>query len=209
MNHLLYVIDTYCGWCHGFGPAVSELAAGQDVSLEVIHGSLFPSNRPVPLGDLAHIGAANDRIAELTGATFGPGYRRLLEEGSFVMDSDAAALGLAALKRASGPGHDLRLARAMQQAFYLDGASLSDPRTYTELAPTLGIDPAEVLRRLADADTRESARSDQRRAARLGVTSYPTLAVRVDGALVGFRTPTSTAAQLRSALDDAIHGSRR
>ena len=41
------------------------------------------------------------QIAEVTGAEFGDGYQRLIADGSFVMDSVAAARGVAALRQAA------------------------------------------------------------------------------------------------------------
>ena len=81
MHHLIYVFDSYCGWCYGFGPAIRERAARDDIFVEVRHGSLFGGDRAASLGAFAHIPQANARIAALTGARFGDGYQRLLESG--------------------------------------------------------------------------------------------------------------------------------
>ncbi|MFM9746035.1 DsbA family protein, partial [Streptomyces brasiliscabiei] len=77
-----------------------------------------------------HIPGANARIAELTGVVFGADHERMLAEGRLMLDSDAAARGLAALRAVAGAVRGLEMAAAMQAAFYGRGRSLSDPRTY-------------------------------------------------------------------------------
>ncbi|MFF2123812.1 hypothetical protein ACFVW1_00115 [Streptomyces olivochromogenes] len=49
-----------------------------------------------------HIPGVNERIVQLTGVTFGDGYRAALTDGNVVMDSADAATGLVALR--SQPG---------------------------------------------------------------------------------------------------------
>ena len=199
---LTYVFDAYCGWCHGFGPALRELVAARAdrVEVEVISGGLFLGGNRAPLGAMPHVAQANRRITDLTGATFGDGYRRLAEDGSFIMDSEAAAVGFAAL-RSQDPERALVLAGAMQHAFYVDGRSLSDASTYRRIAETNGLDPDAVLARRDSADAAVSAAADFARARDLGVASFPTLLVHTPTGVARLGGPTSTATQLSAALD--------
>lgn len=199
---LTYVFDAYCGWCHGFGPAVTGFAAANAgrIELDVVSGGLFTGTRVAPIGTMPYVAGANARIAELTGAEFGPGYRELVSAGRFRMDSTAAATGFAAL-RAVAPGRALESAEAMQHAFYVDGLSLSDASTYQHLAGQLGLDAEAVLTAFASPSTHILAAQDFTRAARLGVTSYPTLLVHTGTGVMRLGGPTSTATQLTDALD--------
>ena len=124
---LTYAFDAYCGWCYGFGPALHDFAAANAdrIELRVLSGGLFTGSRALPVAAYPHVPGANERIAQLTGVTFGAGYRRVLAEGTVVMDSADAAAGLVALR--GQPGADaLEAGAAMQRAWYLDGRSLSD-----------------------------------------------------------------------------------
>ncbi len=202
-TRLIYVFDAYCGWCFGFGPALREFAtvqAGQ-VEVEVVSGGLFVGPQRAPLRSMPYVAQANERIAQLTGARFGDGYRRLVEDGSFVMDSGAAAVGFAAL-RAEAPAHAmLGLAGAMQQAFYVDGLSLSDPETYLQIALAHQLDGATVVARLATAATQTAAQADFKRSRSLGVSSFPTLLVQTTTGTARLGGPTSTADQLAAAVE--------
>ena len=107
------------------------------------------------------------------------GYERLIADGSFVMDSEAAARGVAALRQAA-PDRAVELATALQHAFYVDGRSLSDPATYRTVAEAAGLDADAVVAAFDAPEARAAAEADFRRAAALGVTGFPTL-LAVDG----------------------------
>jgi putative protein-disulfide isomerase len=177
---LVYVFDAYCGWSHGFSGVLSEVARRHpDLPVEVVSGGLFTGARRVPIREFGYVQGANARISELTGAEFGDAYERLIEDGEFVMDSEAAARGVAAL-RAAAPGRAAELAIALQRAFYVDGLSLSEPDTYVRVAEAARLEPGPVLAALNSAT---AAAEDFRRAASFGVDGYPTL-LAVDGSRV-------------------------
>jgi putative protein-disulfide isomerase len=175
---LVYVFDAYCGWSHGFSPTISQLAKRHpELPVEVVSGGLFTGTRRVPIRGFGYIDGANAAISKVTGAEFGQAYQRLIADGSFVMDSEAAARGMAAL-RAAAPARAVELAAALQHAFYVDGLSLSDPDTYRAIAQAtrLGDDTADaVVEHFQSPGAQAAADTDFARAAELGVDSFPTL----------------------------------
>ncbi|MFF4056117.1 DsbA family protein [Streptomyces sp. NPDC001668] len=177
---LVHVFDAYCGWSHGFSATLREVVSRHpDLPVEVVSGGLFTGGRRVPIREFGYVQGAHAQIAELTGARFGAGYERLIADGSFVMDSEAAARGVAALRQAA-PERAAELAVALQRAFYVDGLSLSDPATYRKLAATAGLDAETVVAAFESPEAHTEAAADFRRAAELGVTGFPTL-LAVDG----------------------------
>jgi putative protein-disulfide isomerase len=176
--YVLYVADAYCGWCFGFGPRLKEFEAanGDRVDFRVISGGLFVGERMQPISQYPHIPEANARIARLTGASFGPAYEGVLEQGTFVMDSAAAAAGLAAL-RSQNEGQGIDLFDQIQQAFYGEGRSLSEPETYVRIATASGLDSDRTKHMLASGEAAQLAQADFGMARALGVTTYPTLLV--------------------------------
>ncbi|MFD4511372.1 DsbA family protein [Streptomyces sp. NPDC058457] len=171
----VYVFDAYCGWSHGFSPALREVVTRHpELPVEVVSGGLFTGHRRVPIREFGYVRGANAQIAEVTGAEFGAAYESLIADGSFVMDSEAAARGVAALRRAA-PDRAVELAVALQRAFYVDGLSLSDPATWRKVAEAAGLDADAVIAAFEAPETQAAAEADFRRAAELGVAGFPTL----------------------------------
>lgn len=168
---LVYVFDAYCGWSHAFsGTLETVIARHPDLPVEVVSGGLFTGQRRVPIREFGFIKAANVQVTQQTGATFGEAFNALLDEGSFVMDSEAAARGLIALRQAA-PDRAAELAVAVQKAFFHDGLSLSDARTYRTIADAFGLDSDAVVGAFKTA----VPDADFQRAARFGVSGFPTL----------------------------------
>jgi putative protein-disulfide isomerase len=168
---LVYVFDAYCGWSHAFSGTLQEVIARHpDLPVEVVSGGLFTGQRRVPIREYGFIKAANVQVTERTGARFGDAFNALLDEGTFVMDSGDAARGLIALRQAA-PEKAAELAIAMQKAYFHDGLSLSDAKTYRKIADDFGLDSDAVVGAFKTA----VADDDFQLAARLGVSSYPTL----------------------------------
>jgi putative protein-disulfide isomerase len=149
------------------------------LEVEVVSGGLFTGGRRVPIREFGYVEGANAKISELTGVRFGPGYSRLIADGSFVMDSEAAARGVAALRQVA-PARIAESAAAAQHAFYVDGLSLSEPATYRVVADAAGLDPDTVVAAFTAPASAAAAQADFARASRLGVHSFPTL-LAVDG----------------------------
>ncbi len=171
MVKLLYVFDAYCGWSHAFSGTLEAVTDRHpDMPVQVISGGLFTGDRRVPIREFGFIKDANVQVTAQTGARFGEAFNALLDEGTFVMDSEAAARGLIALREAA-PERVAELAVAMQKAFFHDGASLSDPETYRAIARDFGLDADAVVAAFEAAVPEE----DFELAARLGVSGFPTL----------------------------------
>lgn len=206
--HVLYITDAYCGWCFGFSPQLQKFEAQnrQRVAFKVISGGLFVGERVGPIDAYPHIPEANARIARLTGVHFGERYERLVRDGRFVMNSEDAAAGLAAL-RAQDAERSIRFAHLLQQAFYVEGRSLSDPEAIAHIAEAEGLDFAAIRSMLTDGRVHAAAQADFAMVRELGVTSYPTLLF-IDGKQVHRLPATGTnLSVLNSRLDVLLNRS--
>ena len=134
----------------------------------------FLGERALPIRNYPHIPKANAKIAEETGVKFGASYSALLKDGSFIIDSAAAAAGLISL-RSQDEKRGIEFFGRMQEAFYVDGKSLSDFSTYTRIAQDAAIDPAQTQRMLTSGEAATNAHEDFATARKFGADSYPTL----------------------------------
>lgn len=201
---LIYVWDAYCGWCYGLSKSLQAFHENHlELPLTVLSGGLFVGHKKLPIASFSHIPEANKRISQLTGAELGTPYQTLLEEGTFVMDSEAAAKGFSAL-RFFAPERAYYLASSIQRAFYYEGKSLSDPATYREIATANNLDPEAVLARFEDIVSTEDAHADFAKVQQLGVQSYPTLLLRKGDEFIELGGGVMTAEKIEARLESVI-----
>jgi putative protein-disulfide isomerase len=202
---VLYVFDAYCGWCWGFSAtlgAFREANRGR-IPFRVISGGLFVGPRRQPIGRFAFIGGANERIAALTGAEFGPGYEDMLRHGTLVLDSEGAAAGFAAL-REQAPERAVELAAAMQRIFFVEGRSLSELSTFAAIAGAEQLDASNILSVLTSGEGETMASGDFAEARALGADAFPALLVRLPGGVVRLPGVGATPEELTRRLDAAL-----
>ncbi len=201
---LIYVWDAYCGWCYGFSKSLKAFHENHpELPLTVLSGGLFVGEGKQPIGAYTHIPEANKRISQLTGAEFGDSYQSLLKEGTFILDSEAAAIGFSAL-RSLAPERSLNLASSMQRAFYYEGKSLNDPATYREIAIANDLDPKAVLALFEDVASIKDAQADFKKVQELGVQSYPTLLLKKGNEYIGLGGGVMTAEKIEARLESVI-----
>ncbi|MDH0862968.1 DsbA family protein [Mitsuaria sp. GD03876] len=203
---VVYVTDAYCGWCWGFSARMGEFEAANRhrVPFTVVSGGLFVGSRAGAIANYPYIAEANERIALLTGAVFGPAYQALLEQGDMVMNSLDAGAALAAL-RAQAPDRAVHWAHELQAAFYGRGQSLSEASTIAAIAKAGGLDDALVRQQLADGSAQAAAKADFDLVRhQLHVSSYPTLLF-IDGDKVHQLPATGAALDvLNRKLDELL-----
>ncbi|MFF7647133.1 DsbA family protein [Streptomyces canus] len=171
---LVHVFDAYCGWSHGFSAPLREVVSRHpELPVEVVSGGLFTGPRRVPVREFGYVQGANAEIAELTGAAFGEGYERLIADGSFVMDSEAAARGVAALRQVAPSGRRSRPPPSSRRST-ATVPSLSEAAIYRTVAEAAGLDADSVVAAFESPEAPCAAADDFRRAAALGVTGFPT-----------------------------------
>lgn len=192
-----YVFDAYCGWCFGFDPLVVALAEQRRdaFALHVLSGGLFVGELSAPLRSFPHIARANAEIEGRGEVTFGEPCLELVAEGSFVMDSTAAACGFAAL-RSLRPDDAVPLAAAMQDAFFVRGEDLSNEATYRRIAHDHGLDADEVALRFASPDYARIAQEGFAAARALGADGYPALIARFGARVESLPTYGTSANEL-------------
>ncbi|WP_426551530.1 DsbA family protein [Bacillus pumilus] len=204
---LIYVWDAYCGWCYGFSNSIRTLHENHpEMSLTLVSGGLFVGERSLPIKEYPHISEANQRISQLTGIEFGERYQKLLANGTFLLDSEAAAIRFSAL-RSVAPDRALYLAASMQKAFYQDGKSLSDDEMYQEIALAHHLDPNAVIERMKTKEVINDAYADFAKVHQLQVNGYPTLLLKKGDEYFSVGGGAMTAEKLEERLKEIIEAS--
>jgi putative protein-disulfide isomerase len=197
---MIYVFDAYCAWSYGFAQTMVDIAAQHpEFEVEVVSGGLYVGQGRVPIRQLRDVRATNRRISDMTGVWFGDGYERLTADGSFVMNSVAAARGFAALRRAA-PDRAVELAAALHEAFFVDGLSLAEPSTHKRVALAYGLDADAVVAGFDHPWSLEVAQADFARARELGIRAFPTLLQPAGDRLVPVMVGAATAQRVEDRI---------
>lgn len=192
MPRLLYIYDTYCGWCYGASPVLSALLSqGNSAAIEIrmLHRALFTGANAPALADgfKHHAWSYDQRIAQLTGQPFSEAYRQgVLERETEAINSWMSAVAAAAV-REQGPHAEQAVAQALQQARFVEGRPVSDLSPLIDALCAQGIAPDRAHHALfEDESLRRSAKQAQEEAASLmatvGARGVPTLLAETDGA---------------------------
>ena len=135
------------------------------------YGGLFMDGHS--LSAFPYMSDTNKRIADMFGVEFGKPYLNLLETGSMVPDSNGAAIGFGVLRSFLPKGEHVNLASKMHEAFYLDG-NKSIAKSYDLPADKI----AEEFIRISEEG---KYHPDFYEARKIGVTSFPTLFLEING----------------------------
>lgn len=143
---LHYIFDPLCGWCYGAAPLIQ---AAQDIPglTLVLHGGGMMSGanrRQIDSQWRGYVMPHDQRIAQLTGQTFGDGYYNgLLNDTSAIMDSTPPIAAILAAEELAGCG--VTMLHRIQQAHYVEGRRIADTPVLTELAVDIGLDPEAFI----------------------------------------------------------------
>ena len=155
---LHYIHDPLCGWCYGAAPLV---AAARAVLPVQAHGGGMMAGRNRRRVDAQlrdYVMPHDQRIAQMTGQTFGePYFNGLLRDTEAVFDSAPPIAAVLAVQALKGEAAGLDMLAAIQRAHYQQGRRISEVATLTELAQALGIEPAAFAAELQRVEQEELA----------------------------------------------------
>ncbi len=174
---LLYMYDPLCGWCYGFSPAIKKIweLYGDRLHCEVWSGGLAIGEAAQPIGTgWAFIGRSLHIVEETTGVHFGEGFKALVQEGTYVYNSEPPCIAMTVFKEYH-PARAVAFAHDLQHALFYDGHSLNTPSTYRELVQPYGIDADEFISKMNDASYRTATYKEFETVASMGVSGFPTL----------------------------------
>ena len=175
-----YIFDSYCGWCYGFETILKPfIEAHPELEVTALSGGLFMDGHS--LSAFPYMSDTNKRIADMFGVEFGKPYLNLLETGSMVPDSNDAAIGFGVLRSFLPKGEHVNLASKMHEAFYLDGKSLSDVETIGSIAKSYDLPADKITEEFIRISEEGKYHPDFYEARKIGVTSFPTLFLEING----------------------------
>ncbi|QIC14956.1 DsbA family protein [Providencia vermicola] len=141
---LHYIYDPLCGWCYGASPLIQIANTHPDIALALHGGGMLAGTSRLQMDSQfrEHIIQSDKRIAAMTGQTFGEGYLAMLHEPDLILDSAPPLLAILAAEKQH---QALTMLQAIQQAHYISGRHISDPKILSEIAREIGLDTTQYL----------------------------------------------------------------
>lgn len=174
---LVYVFDPLCGWCYGFSPVIQKLKdqyAGK-VTWLIYSGGLAIGDRVAPVKEkFAYIKGALQTVTQTTGVVFGEGFRQLLEEGSYVYNSEPPSIALTVVRSLQGKD-PVAFAHDLHHVFFYEGKSLNELETYLPLVEKQGIDTETFIAEFKGDTARRKTLEEFRFVREIGISGYPAL----------------------------------
>lgn len=178
---LYYVHDPMCSWCWALRPQWQHLMKQLPRGIQVVKllGGLAPdTDEPMPQEMRERLQATWRRIEQsVPGIRFNFDFWRTTTPRRATWAACRAILAA----RAQGEGYDEAMLEAIQQAYYRQARNPSDDDTLIALARELGLDVETFRRALHAPATQEQLAQEMAQAQALGVDSYPSLVLAVNG----------------------------
>lgn len=177
---ILYCYDPLCGWCYAFSPVISQLEErfGKDIKFTAYSGGMVTGSRVAPVGEgFSFIKGSLPDLEKRTGIKFGQGFRDLIEEGTYLYNSEPACRALTIFKSVSN-GSSISFAHALQKNLFYEGKSLNEPDKLADIAEQHQLDRTFFLRLFEDEKYKQKTQDEFAFVQRLGVKGFPTLLFR-------------------------------
>ncbi|WLD58884.1 DsbA family protein [Salinispirillum sp. LH 10-3-1] len=182
---LYYAHDPMCSWCYGFSPTWQRLQAAlsarfnqEELRIRYLVGGLAPdSDHPMPMDMRTKLEATWHRIENELGVSFNYDFWHLNTPRRSTYNACRAAL------LARDEGKEILMIAAIQRAYYCRARNPSDADVLRDCAISIGMEPTDFEHNLASAETNQRLMEEISFARRLGLDSFPSLAVAVESTL--------------------------
>ncbi|AXO61246.1 DsbA family protein [Ectopseudomonas chengduensis] len=181
-SRLLYVMDPMCSWCWGFAPvveALAEQAAAAGVPLQIVVGGLRRDQVAIDAAARVRYLGYWQAVNASTGQLFD--FERGLPEG-LVYDTEPACRALVTARQLDAASA-WTLLKLIQQAFYTEGADVTQASVLVQLAEQAGIPRIEFAEAFDSQAMQEATAADFTWVQDLGIAGFPTLLAERDGQL--------------------------
>jgi len=206
---LIYVMDPMCSWCWGFAPVIESLAgqaAAAGVPLHLVVGGLRRDRIAIDASARVRYLGYWQAVNASTGQLFN--FEHGLPEG-LVYDTEPACRALVTARQLD-PDSAWPLAGLIQQAFYTEGADVTQAGVLVGLAERAGLPRIEFAEAFDSPAMHAATAADFTWVQDLGIAGFPTLLAERDGQLAlltnGYQPLEALAPLLGRWLERAAHG---
>ncbi|WP_299760649.1 DsbA family protein [uncultured Pontibacter sp.] len=172
--HLIYVMDPMCSWCYAFAPVVKQLVAEQKdkMQFKLVMGGLRPgTERPLEAQMKDSIRHHWQDVEKITGQPFDYAF---FERNGFVYDTEPGCRAVVSMRYLK-PEAELKMAEAVQQAFYAKNNDVTKPEVLASIATQFGIAEDAFMEQYNSEEMKEKTQQDFTIAKHLQAAAFPSL----------------------------------
>ena len=176
---LIYIGDPMCSWCYGLSDELSTVIKhfeGQ-VDVEFIMGGLRPYYE-VPMIEMKDFLTGHwQEVHEASGQEFTYG---ILDRKDLNYDTEPPCRAVVVMKSLA-PSHVPDFFKSVQKTFYFHNKDMNQASSYEACLEGTGIDIQTFTKAFNSDEMKALVKKDFERSAELGVRSFPTILLEVNG----------------------------
>lgn len=196
---IIYVGDPMCSWCYGVSKELETLKDNYEdsFSFEIVMGGLRPYNTETMLDLKSFLTHHWEDVSARSGQTFN---YEVLNNPSITYDTEPPSRALI-IVRELAPAQAFTFFHHIQKSFYLDNKNMHEASAYYDALSLTSIDTETFTKKFNAQTYKEKVKEDFLKAQALGVRSFPTLLIEINGKIEVLSSGYFTAADMAKKLD--------
>ncbi|NPT54726.1 DsbA family protein [Paraburkholderia elongata] len=207
---LIFVGDPMCSWCYGFSKEMASIVENMpELDVQIVMGGLAAGSKQVldEAGKqfrLTHW----SRVEQMSGAEFNR--EALLARKNFVYDTEPVCRAVVTARMMQPSANLLKIFRAFQRAFYVDGLDTTDGMVLAEIGAAalrqsgFSVAVEEFFELWSSDEAIQAAAADFALTQKLGVSGFPTLFVEWNGKRGRLGSGYMRAAEVQQTLEGLV-----
>ena len=176
---LIYIGDPMCSWCYGIAPELDKVKNhfDDDINYEIVLGGLRPYNTQV-MTELKDF--LTDHWHHVNEASGQPFNYNILNDSSITYDTEPPCRAVVAVRQINN-SKALDFFKYVQGSFYAENNNMHKVESYFGALEKVGIEKSEFEKIFNSDQLKADVKQDFLRASQLGVRSFPTILLHVNG----------------------------
>lgn len=199
---LIYVGDPMCSWCYGIATQWTEVYDTyiDNAEIEIVMGGLRPYYDETMLNMKDFLSHHWQDVHKASGQEFN---YDILDRADLAYDTEPPCRAVVLVKQLA-PGKEAAFFKHIQRDFYYHNKDMNLAESYHAALKAVEVSTQEFDKLFDTEKSKEAVKRDFQRARELGVNSFPTILMEIDGKVTaigkGYTTSTQMIKNIKSVL---------
>lgn len=196
---IIYVGDPMCSWCYGISDELAELEKAYEgrLKMEVILGGLRPFNSETMLDLKDFLTHHWEDVAKMSGQSFSYG---ILDSDNITYDTEPPCRATVVVRNMTEKS-TLSFFQRIQKDFYQGNKNMHLVESYEDAVKAEGLDFLIFKSKFNSQEMKKAVLMDFQRSQELGVSSFPTVLLQVDGKIIPIAQGYATYEKMKQRID--------